>query len=259
MTDSPLRRPAGPPGSAGSGGADMLRCVFAPCRRSLTFELILIGVSVQMFKGLMSMSPTMSKLDASTGSIAALDAADDKYDDDDDDDDRKLSPLAPGGTASKKKRKKKEDEDDEYSDDEDDDDDDDDDNDNDNDDDDNGSLTDEYATDDSNIDSSRRGRKIKNDGSGEAAKMRQIPPSSSLLDTTSSDDVSFPTANGVDSANASSAKKNNELFAGEHDDECYICDEGGELICCDYKSLMKRHSLMKPETKRTHLMLYSLL
>jgi hypothetical protein len=26
-TDSPLRRPAGPPGSAGSGGADMMKCL----------------------------------------------------------------------------------------------------------------------------------------------------------------------------------------------------------------------------------------
>lgn len=49
------------------------------------------------------------------------------------------------------------------------------------------------------------------------------------MTTTSSDDVSFHTANGVDSANASSAKNNNnddEVFTGEHDDECYICDEG---------------------------------
>ena len=58
-----------------------------------------VGVSVQMFKRLpMSLSPTMSKLDdASTASVAALDAADSKYDDADDDDDRKLSPLASGG------------------------------------------------------------------------------------------------------------------------------------------------------------------
>ncbi len=39
-----------------------------------------------MFKGLMSLSPTMSKLDASTGSIAALDVADDKYDEEEGED-----------------------------------------------------------------------------------------------------------------------------------------------------------------------------
>ena len=63
-----------------------------------------VGVSVQMFKRLpMSLSPTMSKLDdASTASVAALDAAEDKYDDDDDDDDRKLSPLAPGGMMTER-------------------------------------------------------------------------------------------------------------------------------------------------------------
>jgi hypothetical protein len=45
----------------------------------------------------------MSKLDASTASVAALVAADGKYDDaDDDDDDRKLSPLAPGGMMTER-------------------------------------------------------------------------------------------------------------------------------------------------------------
>lgn len=62
-----------------------------------------VGVSVQMFKRLpKSLSPTMSKLDASTASVAALDAADGKYDDADDDDDRKLSPLAPGGMMTER-------------------------------------------------------------------------------------------------------------------------------------------------------------
>ena len=49
------------------------------------------------------------------------------------------------------------------------------------------------------------------------------------------------------------AKKQNKkkkLFKGNHDDECYICDNGGNLVCCDYCSKAFHLNCHIPPLKR---------